>query len=784
LNYISIDEAVQKLNPPQRDAVQATEGPLLIMAGAGSGKTRVLTHRIAYLIEKRRVAPWSILAITFTNKAAREMQDRVGSLIGPTGRDIWVSTFHSMCVRILRRDINRIGYNSSFSILDSGDQLSVVRNCMKDLNIDTKKVEPKAVQASISSAKNELIDVQRYEQKAGSDYFESIVAKVYASYQKRLKSNNSLDFDDLIMMTIKLFTDVPEVLDFYQNKFRYIHVDEYQDTNRAQYMLCNMLADKHHNICVVGDSDQSIYRWRGADITNILNFESDYPEARTIMLEQNYRSTANILDAANAVIKLNTGRKPKKLWTDQGAGELIQLYQADSEHDEGYFVTGEIRKNVNSGSRFSDHAILYRTNAQSRIIEEILIKSDIPYQIVGGIKFYDRKEIKDLLGYLKLVSNPDDDISLNRIINVPKRGIGDTTLGKLSEEAARRGTSIFRVLNDLGDVEVNGRTRTLLREFYEMIDNLTRMVEYLSVTELTEKVLELSQYRMELQRENTLESKARIENIDEFLSVTMDFEERNEDRTLVSFLTDLALIADIDSMDKDKEDADKPNDAVVLMTMHSAKGLEFPIVFIIGMEETVFPHSRALNDNEELEEERRLAYVGITRAEKRLYLTCARMRTLFGRTSSNMPSRFLGEIPDSVKAGGSPARMGGGRYGGGAASQSAAGSAGYTPSFGVSRAGARPPAMAGGRAAAPSGGGGGVRVSTPMDAARAAGGSAPPGGAPDGYAAGDRVAHGKWGEGTVVAVKGTGKDMELQIAFPAPVGIKRLLAGFAPITKL
>ena len=784
MNYISIDEAVQKLNPPQRDAVQATEGPLLIMAGAGSGKTRVLTHRIAYLIEKRRVAPWSILAITFTNKAAREMQDRVGSLIGPTGRDIWVSTFHSMCVRILRRDINRIGYNSSFSILDSGDQLSVVRNCMKDLNIDTKKVEPKAVQASISSAKNELIDVQRYEQKAGSDYFESIVAKVYASYQKRLKSNNSLDFDDLIMMTIKLFTDVPEVLDFYQNKFRYIHVDEYQDTNRAQYMLCNMLADKHHNICVVGDSDQSIYRWRGADITNILNFESDYPEARTIMLEQNYRSTANILDAANAVIKLNTGRKPKKLWTDQGAGELIQLYQADSEHDEGYFVTGEIRKNVNSGSRFSDHAILYRTNAQSRIIEEILIKSDIPYQIVGGIKFYDRKEIKDLLGYLKLVSNPDDDISLNRIINVPKRGIGDTTLGKLSEEAARRGTSIFRVLNDLGDVEVNGRTRTLLREFYEMIDNLTRMVEYLSVTELTEKVLELSQYRMELQRENTLESKARIENIDEFLSVTMDFEERNEDRTLVSFLTDLALIADIDSMDKDKEDADKPNDAVVLMTMHSAKGLEFPIVFIIGMEETVFPHSRALNDNEELEEERRLAYVGITRAEKRLYLTCARMRTLFGRTSSNMPSRFLGEIPDSVKAGGSPARMGGGRYGGGAASQSAAGSAGYTPSFGVSRAGARPPAMAGGRAAAPSGGGGGVRVSTPMDAARAAGGSAPPGGAPDGYAAGDRVAHGKWGEGTVVAVKGTGKDMELQIAFPAPVGIKRLLAGFAPITKL
>jgi len=778
LNHISIDQAVQKLNPPQREAVQATDGPLLIMAGAGSGKTRVLTHRIAYLIEKKRVAPWSILAITFTNKAAREMQERVGALVGPTGRDIWVSTFHSMCVRILRKDIQRIGYTSSFSILDSSDQLSVIRNCMKDLNIDTKKFEPKAVQSAVSSAKNELISVEQYEKNAGSDYFQSTVAKVYASYQKRLRSNNSLDFDDLIMMTIQLFKEIPEVLDFYQNKFRYIHVDEYQDTNRAQYMLCRMLADKHHNICVVGDSDQSIYRWRGADITNILNFEGDYPEARTIMLEQNYRSTANILDAANAVIKLNTGRKPKKLWTDQGAGELIAVYQADSEHDEGYYVTGEIRKNVNSGKRFSDHAILYRTNAQSRVIEEILIKSDIPYQIVGGIKFYDRKEIKDLLAYLKLVSNPDDDISLNRIINVPKRGIGDTTLGKLAEEAVRRGTSIFRVLADLGEVEVNGRTRTLLREFYEMIDNLTRMVEYLSVTELTEKVLELSQYRMELQRENTLESKARLENIDEFLSVTMDFENRNEDRSLVSFLTDLALIADIDTMDKDKEDADKPTDAVVLMTMHSAKGLEFPIVFIIGMEETVFPHSRALTDNEELEEERRLAYVGITRAEKRLYLTCARMRTLFGRTNSNMPSRFLAEIPDSVKAGAALARSGGGRF---------AGSAASTPSFGVSRAGARPPGMAGGGAAA-AGGRGSVRVSTPLDAARAAGGSGAAGGAgaaaQAGYAAGDRVAHGKWGEGVVVAVKGTGNDMELQIAFPAPTGIKRLLAGFAPITKL
>ncbi|OUS75241.1 DNA helicase PcrA [Paenibacillus sp. MY03] len=798
-NSIGIEQAVQKLNPPQREAVLATDGPLLIMAGAGSGKTRVLTHRIAYLIEKKRVAPWSILAITFTNKAAREMQERVGALVGPSGRDIWVSTFHSMCVRILRKDIDRIGFTSNFSILDSSDQLSVIRNCMKDLNIDTKKVEPKAVQASIGNAKNELVTPEQLERKIG-DYFDEIVAKVYAMYQKRLRSNNSLDFDDLIMMTIRLFKEMPEVLEFYQNKFRYIHVDEYQDTNRAQYMLCRMLADKHHNICVVGDSDQSIYRWRGADITNILNFEGDYPEARTIMLEQNYRSTGNILDAANAVINLNTGRKPKKLWTEQGPGDLISLYQADSEHDEGYYVTGEIRKNVNKGRRFSNHAILYRTNAQSRVIEEILIKSDIPYQIVGGIKFYDRKEIKDLLAYLRLMSNPDDDISLTRIINVPKRGIGDTTVGKLEEEAARRGVSIYRVLGDLGDVEVNGRTRALLGEFYGLIYNLTAMVDYLTVTELTEKVLELSQYKIELQRENTLESKARIENIEEFLSVTMDFEERNEDKSLVAFLTDLALIADIDSMGKDAEEEKKDDDAVVLMTMHSAKGLEFPIVFIIGMEETVFPHSRALVDNEELEEERRLAYVGITRAEQRLYLTCARMRTLFGRTNMNMPSRFLGEIPDNLKQGASTAIGGSGGSGG------FGGGGGYARTPGRIGGGASPAAAAGtrspgfgagsGRAAAGgSGGGGGVRVTTSLDAARAAknaaaagsasaaASSATSGGGGD-FAAGDRVAHGKWGEGTIVAVKGTGNDMELQVAFPAPVGIKRLLAGFAPIKKV
>ncbi|MEK5257098.1 DNA helicase PcrA [Paenibacillus sp. FSL F4-0125] len=778
MQLISIQDAVSRLNPPQRQAVETTEGPLLIMAGAGSGKTRVLTHRIAWLIANRKAPPWAILAITFTNKAAREMQERVSKLVGPEGRDIWVSTFHSMCVRILRKDIERIGFTSNFSILDSTDQLSVIRNCMKELNIDTKKFEPKAVQAIISASKNELITPAQYEQKVG-DYFEGLVAKVYKMYQRRLRSNNSLDFDDLIMKTIELFKEVPEVLDFYQKKFKYIHVDEYQDTNRAQYMLCRMLADSHHRICVVGDSDQSIYRWRGADITNILNFEEDYPEAKTILLEQNYRSTANILNAANGVIALNSGRKPKKLWTDSEEGAKIKVYRADSEHDEGYFVTGEISKNVKQGQAYQNHAILYRTNAQSRVIEEILIKSDIPYQIVGGIKFYDRKEIKDLLAYLRLLSNPDDDISLTRIINVPKRGLGDTTVGKLAAAAAERGVSIFRVLQTVDDLGFAGRTRNMLVEFYDMIEALHRMVEFLSVTELTEKILEMSQYRLELQNENTLESRSRLENIDEFLSVTMEFEKNNEDKSLVSFLTDLALIADIDSVNDDEEDR---SDAVVLMTMHSAKGLEFPTVFIVGMEEGVFPHSRAFQDNDELEEERRLAYVGITRAEKQLFLSCARMRTLFGRTTANQPSRFIEEIPEELKEdtaktqdrfqrGGSEV---GGAYGGRGFSGGSRGNFG---------------GRSGAAGAAPSGSGSTSSAATSKSsvtvtsggAQRATGSGAAAAGE---YKAGDKVSHGKWGTGTVVAVKGTGNDTELQIAFPAPVGVKRLLAGFAPITRV
>jgi len=730
--------ALESLNPEQRRAVETTEKPLLIVAGAGSGKTRVLTHRIAYLIATRKAPPWSILAITFTNKAAREMQDRVAKLVGPAARDMWVSTFHAMCVRILRRDIHRLGYTSNFTILDTDDQLSVIRGCLKDLNLDPKRFDPRAVLAAISNAKNELLTPGQFAQKTG-DFFQEVVSRVYTAYQKKLQSNNALDFDDLIMTTVRLFREEPEVLEYYQSKFMYIHVDEYQDTNHAQYVLCNMLAAKHKRICVVGDSDQSIYRWRGADIRNILYFEKDYPDAETILLEQNYRSTGNILKAANAVISRNSGRKPKNLWTDRGDGLRVKVFQAASEVEESYFVTEEIRRNVENGMKYADHAVLYRTNAQSRVIEETLLKSNIPYKIVGGIRFYERKEIKDILAYLRLVSNPDDDISFLRIVNVPKRGIGDASLEKLVAAAAAEGVSLYRMIGRLQEAGLPARASQALREFGELIGNLHDMANYLSVTELTEEVLARTGYREELLRAGTIESESRLENIDEFLSVTLDFEKKNEDKSLLAFLTDMALIADIDALDENEED---PQNAVVLMTLHSAKGLEFPAVFIIGMEEGVFPHSRALMDEEELEEERRLAYVGITRAEKMLYLCSARMRTLFGRTAFSQPSRFLEEIPDELKEAA------------GAAARSAFGWGG-----GFGGAGFGSGAAAGGK---------------PVAAGR---GSAAE------FRAGDKVVHSKWGVGTVVAVKGEGNDAELQIAFPAPIGIKRLLAQFAPITK-
>ncbi|MFT4414603.1 DNA helicase PcrA [Fredinandcohnia humi] len=729
------------LNKEQQEAVKKTDGPLLIMAGAGSGKTRVLTHRIAYLMVEKEVAPWNILAITFTNKAAREMKERVQGILGGAAEEIWISTFHSMCVRILRRDIDRIGFNRNFSILDTTDQLSVIKNILKEKNLDPKKFDPRSILNGISSAKNELRTPEEYAKTAGGMY-DQVISEVYTMYQKRLRKNQALDFDDLIMTTIQLFQRVPEVLEFYQRKFQYIHVDEYQDTNRAQYILVKLLASRFKNICVVGDSDQSIYRWRGADIANILSFEKDYPNASVILLEQNYRSTKRILQAANQVIENNANRKPKNLWTENDEGKKILYYRADSESMEAQFVAGKIRELVDSGARkYADISILYRTNAQSRVMEEVLLKSNISYQIVGGIKFYDRKEIKDILAYLRVIANPDDDISLARIINVPKRGIGATSIDKIANYAIEHDLSMFQALQEVEQIGLSGKITNTLREFRDLIYNWGQMQEFLSVTELVENMLEKTEYREILKAEKTLEAQSRLENIDEFLSVTQNFEKQNDDKSLVAFLTDLALVADIDKLDEDENDK---NNAVVLMTLHSAKGLEFPVVFLMGMEEGVFPHSRSLMEEAEMEEERRLAYVGITRAEEELYLTNAQMRTLYGRTSMNPVSRFISEIPEELIEDLNEQRKQQMR----------------TP-FSSSSPSRQPERKVFARPVATSTGGDEI-----------------------GWKVGDKAEHKKWGIGTVVSVKGEGESKELDIAFPSPTGIKRLLAKFAPITKV
>ncbi|MEQ6001346.1 DNA helicase PcrA [Bacillus amyloliquefaciens] len=738
MNYIS-NQLLSGLNPVQQEAVKTTDGPLLLMAGAGSGKTRVLTHRIAYLMAEKHVAPWNILAITFTNKAAREMKERVESILGPGADEIWISTFHSMCVRILRRDIDRIGINRNFSILDTADQLSVIKGILKERNIDPKKFDPRSILGSISSAKNELIEPEEFAKTAGG-YYDQVTSDVYTDYQKKLLKNQSLDFDDLIMTTIKLFERVPEVLEFYQRKFQYIHVDEYQDTNRAQYLLVKQLAVRLENICVVGDSDQSIYRWRGADIANILSFEKDYPSANVILLEQNYRSTKRILQAANEVIKNNSNRKPKNLWTENDEGIKLSYYSGDNEFGEGQFVAGKIYELNSSGRRkLSDIAILYRTNAQSRVIEETLLKSGLNYNIVGGTKFYDRKEIKDILAYLRLVSNPDDDISFTRIVNVPKRGVGATSLEKIASYAAMNGMSMFQAVKQVDFIGVSAKAANALDGFGAMIENLTNMQDYLSITELTEEILEKTEYREMLKAEKSIEAQSRLENIDEFLSVTKNFEQKSEDKSLVAFLTDLALIADIDQLDQ-KEEESGGKDAVTLMTLHAAKGLEFPVVFLMGMEEGVFPHSRSLMEEAEMEEERRLAYVGITRAEEELYLTNAKMRTLFGRTNMNPESRFIREIPGDLLENLNEKKT---------------------------------PRMQPGRKVQPKRG----PVSRPVSYANKTGGDSLS------WAVGDKAGHKKWGTGTVVSVKGEGESTELDIAFPSPVGVKRLLAAFAPIEK-
>lgn len=727
------------LNQQQREAVIHTDGPLLIMAGAGSGKTRVLTHRIAYLLAEKDVAARNVLAITFTNKAAREMKERVRRLVGPESEYMWVSTFHSMCVRILRRDIDRIGYNSNFTILDSSDQLSVIKQVLKNLNIDPKKFEPRAMLGQISAAKNELITPEEYNKQVGN-FFERQVGQVYEAYQKMIVKNQSLDFDDLIMQTIHLFKRVPEVLEYYQRRFQYIHVDEYQDTNHAQYSLVKMLASRYQNLCVVGDSDQSIYRWRGADIANILTFEKDYPASRTILLEQNYRSTKSILAAANHVIANNTGRKPKKLWTENDDGKQIHYFQGATEQEEALFVTEKIQQLTREeGYSPSDVAILYRTNAQSRAIEDTLVKSNMPYQMVGGTKFYERKEIKDIIAYLRLIANPDDDLSFERVVNVPKRGIGKTSIERLREYASIHDISFNQAVKEVDFTGVSKKAANALAEFSSLMQSFAQQQEFLTATDMVEAVLERTGYETMLKNERSLEAQSRLENLEEFMTVTKDFEAVSEDKSLVAFLTDLALIADIDQVDEAETEAE---DKITLMTLHAAKGLEFPVVFLIGMEENVFPHSRSMFDEEEMEEERRLAYVGITRAEKELYLTHARMRTLFGRTNMNPISRFINEIPEELMKGIEVAN---------------------TSMFGESRE---------------------SNISRTAPMKRKAQHMPKTSGAEnETWSPGDKAKHKKWGVGTVVRVNGEGEAMELDIAFPAPVGIKRVLAKFAPITK-
>lgn len=630
------------LNNKQNEAVLHTEGPLLVLAGAGSGKTRVLTVRIAHLIENKGVNPGNILAITFTNKAAKEMKERIGKLLGPYSTSIWVNTFHSMCIRILRRDIDRLGFDKNFVIFDTSDQQTVIKDCLKELNISDKNFQPKNVLEEIGRAKDELMSPAKYEKVRAVDFRTQKISQIYNLYQKKMKQNNAVDFDDIIIETINLFEKNSDILEYYQKKFKYILVDEYQDTNTAQYTLINMLADYYENLCVVGDDDQSIYGWRGANIRNILDFEQDYTKARVIKLEQNYRSTKSILNAANAVIKNNFGRKVKELWTDNHNGNKINFYRATSEREEAMYVSSRIQKQVRENNKnYKDVGILYRVNAQSRVIEEGLMREGIPYKIFGGLKFYDRKEIKDITAYLRLIQNPSDNISLKRIINVPKRGIGLTTVDNIEDMANEREMPIYSIITCSSEIMELKRSEQKLSKFIDLIEDFRIMKDKLKPSELIKYVIDNSGILKELKDENTLESQSRIENIEELISVALEYENENKEGLLEDFLAHISLVSDVDKYDEN-------SDCVVLMTLHSAKGLEFPIVFLIGLEEGIFPSYRSTLTEDGVEEERRLCYVGITRAMEQLYMSNARSRMIFGSTSINPESRFLKEIPNEL----------------------------------------------------------------------------------------------------------------------------------------
>jgi DNA helicase II / ATP-dependent DNA helicase PcrA len=633
---------LESLNPTQLDAVEHTEGPLLILAGAGSGKTRVLTHRVAYLIDQGLAAPEEVLAITFTNKAAREMKDRVALLVGPDSRRMWVSTFHAFCARILRVHAEKLGYKREFTIYDGADQVRLVKRCIVELGKDPKRFNPRSFQAQISSAKNVLMAPDDFLRNT-EGYIAENVAEVYDLYQKRLYENNAMDFDDLIMQTVALLELFPEVRDRYQTRFKYIHVDEYQDTNHAQYRLVNILAAGYRNLCVVGDDDQSVYSWRGADIRNILEFERDYPEAKVVKLEQNYRSTQTILDAANAVVANNASRKAKALWTAGSEGERIRVFAASDEYAEARFVVSEVERLIEGGASPREISVFYRTNAQSRALEDVLVREGVPYQVVGGVRFYERAEIKDAMAYLSVISNPDDSVSLERIINVPKRGLGTTSVAKLQDYARRNGISLYEALSEADAAGLTGAAKKACRGVRDLFEGLRVAAKEVPPAELIGAVLDESGYRKELEAEDTVEAESRLENLEELINAAREYERVEPEPTLEGFLQEQALYSDQDSLTSE-------GGRVTLMTLHNAKGLEFGHVFVVGMEEGTFPHARSL-DEHNLEEERRLAYVGITRARETLTLTHAKLRSSWGEREYRMPSRFLSEIPDEYKSG-------------------------------------------------------------------------------------------------------------------------------------
>ncbi|HEX8099434.1 MAG TPA: DNA helicase PcrA [Actinomycetota bacterium] len=711
---------LEGLNPVQKEAVLHTEGPVLIVAGAGSGKTRALTHRIAYLIREKGVSPYAVLAITFTNKAAREMVDRVEGLLGTRiAKGMWILTFHSACARILRREHASLGLPSHFSIYDEGDTERVIAMSLKQMNIDPKRYPPRQVAAVIGRAKDNLLSPSEFVQ-AASTHYENTVAEVYADYQRRLRTAGALDFDDIIMETVRLFRENPGILEHYQERFQYVLIDEYQDTNRAQYHLVNMLAGKHRNICVVGDADQGVYSWRGATIKNLLDFEHDYPDAAVFVMEQNYRSTQSILQVANSLIEHNLQRKPKSLWTDSDQGELAVRYRAENEHDEAWFVGSEIERLIQEeGFRYSDVAVFYRTNAQSRVLEDVFMRGGLPYRIVGGVRFYQRKEIKDVIAYLRVVVNPGDLVGVRRVINTPKRGIGDATGAAIEGFAASEGLPFLEAARRVDEISTLGaRAKGAVASFVDVIDKLRAMAEEgAGPGSIVEAAYTESGYMAELEADHTVESMGRMENLRELVGVAREFEARVPEGGLPDFLEQLSLVSE-----QDEYDADAP--AVTLMTLHNAKGLEFDVVFMVGMEDGVFPHYRSMTDPAELEEERRLAYVGITRARRRLYLTHAWSRSLFGGSNYNPPSRFLNEIPVHLVTNmeGEQETRGNGNGG---------------------RDGGREPIPVG---------------------------------------AGDTVFHDKWGEGVVISVSGAGERAEATIAFD-DVGEKRLLLAYAPLAK-